>query len=61
MVVTPHCTLSNEMFTIFGSFAQVIEIFTHRNEGTVELGKSHKNSMVHHQIFYKHTCMDHKT
>lgn len=46
MVLASNCALFNEVFTIFGSFAQVIEIFIQSNEVVEEENKI----KLHHQV-----------
>lgn len=62
MVLASNCALFNEVFTIFGNFAQVIEIFIQSNEVveeervTQKQNKAPPPSSCH---FYKHECMSH--
>jgi len=50
VVLASNCALFNEVFTIFGSFAQVIEIFIQSDEVVVEEGESYKNKIKRHQV-----------
>jgi len=50
VLLASNCALFNEVFTIFGSFAQVIEIFIQSDEVVVEEGESYKNKIKRHQV-----------
>lgn len=47
------------MFTIFGSFAQVIEIFIQSNEVVEEERVTQKQNKAPSCHFYKHECISH--
>lgn len=59
MVLASNCALCNEVFTIFGSFAQVIEIFIHRNKVLEEESVTQKQNKAPSNSchFYRHKFM----